>query len=339
MAKPKCPAARRSWFDTVFGTFIAMSCLTRKNRNVVVFKGESSQLPLWTYTQVDTENDPVTKEWCESAMPSKSQFSTPQPTDDQALLSPDARKKLQQEFWRNLPAAPQILQSLDLLPNTFFFMKDVESRLIWGNQALLFRYGLRESWEIAGRTDHAFFPKHVVDCFIRDDAEVIRTGRPIIGRVEIWIDAQHKFNWFVTSKFPLVDRKGKPAGLFGVIQNHAEMEQATNVTSPLSVVLDYIENHSGQAVRVEDLAQAIGLSSRQLLRKFRQEFGMSIKYLVIQARIRAASAALLKPDVSIATVANDFGFCDQSAFTRQFRKHTGLTPLAFVRKYGNIETA
>src|SRR4051812_25519011 len=100
-------------------------------------------------------------------MPAKSYFSTVQQVGNQASLSPDSRKKLQRDFWSSVPAAPQILQSLDLLPNTFFFMKDVESRLIWGNQALLFRYGLRESWEIAGRTDHAFFPKHVVDCFMR----------------------------------------------------------------------------------------------------------------------------------------------------------------------------
>ena len=51
-----------------------------------------------------------------------------------------------------------------------------------------------------------------------------------------------------------------------------------------------------------------------------------------RARIQAASDELVTSDKSVAQIAGEYGFCDQSAFTRQFRQHTGETPLAFRRR-------
>ena len=36
---------------------------------------------------------------------------------------------------------------------------------------------------------------------------------------------------------------------------------------------------------------------------------------------------------AFAEIAQQFGFCDQSAFTQAFRKHTGITPLKFRKRY------
>jgi AraC-like DNA-binding protein len=50
---------------------------------------------------------------------------------------------------------------------------------------------------------------------------------------------------------------------------------------------------------------------------------------VLRTRIQGASEALARPDLSILQITVDFGFCDQSAFTLQFRRHTGMTPKQF----------
>ena len=45
--------------------------------------------------------------------------------------------------------------------------------------------------------------------------------------------------------------------------------------------------------------------------------------------------ALAKTSASIIEIALNHGFCDQSAFTQQFRKRTGMTPKQFrVRNRG-----
>ena len=52
---------------------------------------------------------------------------------------------------------------------------------------------------------------------------------------------------------------------------------------------------------------------------------------VAGTRIQAASDDLLETDKPVAEIALEHGFYDQSAFTRQFRQHTGETPLVFRR--------
>ncbi len=54
---------------------------------------------------------------------------------------------------------------------------------------------------------------------------------------------------------------------------------------------------------------------------------------LIKTRIQAACDALREPGTQIADVAIDLGFCDQSAFTAQFRRHMGITPLKYQREF------
>jgi AraC-like DNA-binding protein len=60
-----------------------------------------------------------------------------------------------------------------------------------------------------------------------------------------------------------------------------------------------------------------------------------VQEFLVKTRIQAASETLLKSDLSIAQIANDYGFCDQSAFTQLFRKHMGMTPRRFRVQYAN----
>ena len=55
----------------------------------------------------------------------------------------------------------------------------------------------------------------------------------------------------------------------------------------------------------------------------------------LQNEKQAFEEEKLHSDQSIAQIALDFGFCDQSAFTQLFRKHMGLTPRQFRLRYAN----
>lgn len=50
---------------------------------------------------------------------------------------------------------------------------------------------------------------------------------------------------------------------------------------------------------------------------------------MLRLRIQSAAEALVKTAAGISEIAIDHGFCDQSAFTQQFRKRTGMTPRQF----------
>ncbi|MCP1708632.1 AraC-like DNA-binding protein [Kerstersia gyiorum] len=69
-------------------------------------------------------------------------------------------------------------------------------------------------------------------------------------------------------------------------------------------------------------------SSSQLERDFRNFFGMTM--LELQSRVRLSHALqLLRQNVTIASVAYQCGYNDQSAFTRRFRQILGQTPTQY----------
>jgi AraC-like DNA-binding protein len=62
-----------------------------------------------------------------------------------------------------------------------------------------------------------------------------------------------------------------------------------------------------------------------LERHVTQLYGVTPRQLLARARLEAA-LALLAGDASIAAIAHACGYTDHSAFARQFRRSTGLSP-------------
>jgi AraC-like DNA-binding protein len=64
---------------------------------------------------------------------------------------------------------------------------------------------------------------------------------------------------------------------------------------------------------------------------FRHHVGCSIGEYLRRRRIRRAERLLAEPAMSVAAIALETGFCDQSHFTRVFKRATGMTPGAYRR--------
>jgi transcriptional regulator GlxA family with amidase domain len=75
-----------------------------------------------------------------------------------------------------------------------------------------------------------------------------------------------------------------------------------------------------------DLAKACDLSVRQFTRAFRQSTGLAPHQWLVQRRLEKAKSLLKGTRLSLADVASDCGFADQSHFTRVFTNAVGATP-------------
>ncbi len=88
---------------------------------------------------------------------------------------------------------------------------------------------------------------------------------------------------------------------------------------------DFLEDHSTETVRSNDLETITGLNRYELARQFRRLLGTSPHRYLVMRRLEQAKR-LMSIGAGLAETAAEAGFSDQAHFTRHFRKAFGMTP-------------
>lgn len=91
-------------------------------------------------------------------------------------------------------------------------------------------------------------------------------------------------------------------------------------------VVDFIEDHLNEVVRLATLAALVSLSPYHFARAFKQSFGLPPHRYHLSRRIERAKALLAEPQRSVTEIALVLGFAETSAFSATFRKVTGASP-------------
>lgn len=104
------------------------------------------------------------------------------------------------------------------------------------------------------------------------------------------------------------------------------------------VELAAVAEHDRTVRRVEQLATIAGVGVRTLQRLFDRHVGVSPSFVIRRWRIiEAAESARAALDTNSdwsgwATVAAELGYADQAHLTRDFRRHIGTTPAAYLAR-------
>lgn len=258
--------------------------------------------------------------------PSKPEKGTPR------IMDEAARRALKEAFFARMGGRQQFHALFDHIPDVHFFAKDVDGRFIAASRGVLVRLGYKSEDEIIGRTDEDFHPPRTVREIREDDLRVMRTREPLIDRIEALFSRNHARDWYVTTKLPVLDTKGEVIGIMGFVRLSLNQPEKTGGMKRLEPIVEHIQQEHHRAVSPAELAKMAGVSVRQLHRLFCEVYGMSTEAFIIRTRVQAAGDSLLQTDKPISQIAEEHGFCDQSAFTRRFREHTGETPLKFRQR-------
>jgi AraC family transcriptional regulator len=87
-----------------------------------------------------------------------------------------------------------------------------------------------------------------------------------------------------------------------------------------------LHDHYQEQLHVSDIAAAVGVHPVHLARTFRARYGTGVAAYLRGLRLQQAAHRLADTDASIADIAGQAGFYDQSHFTRTFKRHYGSTP-------------
>ena len=228
------------------------------------------------------------------------------------------------------PVAPGILEQLfDQAPDVAFFIKDAAGRYLVVNQSLVERHGLRQKSQLLGRRPRDICPGDFGRIPSEQDEFVLRTGRPIVGRLELHWYAPHKPGWCLTTKIPMRDISGKVTGLIGISKDVRSAVAPQEIPAGVAAALRRLEQHYAEPLTPSALAKIAGLPAARFARVIKRIFGLTPIHLITKTRLAAASQLLRETARPVADIALECGFYDHSAFTRSFRSATGTTPTGF----------
>ncbi|WP_309133636.1 AraC family transcriptional regulator [Cellulomonas sp.] len=88
-----------------------------------------------------------------------------------------------------------------------------------------------------------------------------------------------------------------------------------------------------EVLRVAQLCERFAMSERTLQRLTRRRLGLTPKWLVQRRRLHEAAGRLRDGGATLAVLAAELGYADESHLSRDFRRVTGMTPGAFAARF------
>lgn len=102
---------------------------------------------------------------------------------------------------------------------------------------------------------------------------------------------------------------------------------------------EYIEQHFQEKITVDQLADMLALSRRNLERRFKKATANSIVEYMQRVKIEAAKMSLETSRENVNEVMYNVGYSDPKAFRTTFKRFTGLSPLQYRSKYNREAVA
>ncbi|NNJ86553.1 MAG: AraC family transcriptional regulator [Akkermansiaceae bacterium] len=240
-----------------------------------------------------------------------------------------ATDEIRETFFRRFNKPLLTEKLFDQVPDIAFFIKDHLGRYVAANNTLVKRSGVENKEALIGKTAQELFPGPLGAAFSEQDRQVLKTALRVHGRLELHLHPNGSEGWCITYKEPIFDDQQLIIGVSGISQDIRTQAQGGDSLTAIADVLKYIRENLDQPLRLPDLASMARLSIYQLDQRIRALYQLSAGQLITRARIEAACHRLSTSSRSIANIALECGYSDQSAFTRQFKQTTGLTPKAY----------
>ncbi len=104
---------------------------------------------------------------------------------------------------------------IDNIPDPIYVL-DRSGRKIIANKADVRNVGFVDESQVLGKTSAELYPGDAGRNKHADNNTVIKTGRPIIGKEEVFEDQYGGLKWYLTSKIPLNNLNGDITGMVGI---------------------------------------------------------------------------------------------------------------------------
>ena len=95
----------------------------------------------------------------------------------------------------------------------------------------------------------------------------------------------------------------------------------------------WLQSNMTKELRISVLADALAISDRTLIRRFKAALGQTPLAYLHDLRLEAARALLETGDLSVEAIGGQVGYNDTSSFSRLFRQRIGMSPGAYRNRF------
>jgi AraC-like DNA-binding protein len=110
-------------------------------------------------------------------------------------------------------------------------------------------------------------------------------------------------------------------------------DQAVPSRKLMQDVARYVHQHVGEALQIEDVAKAVGLSESHLRARFRVLAGIGLGAYIRRLRLHRARTLMLASELRLKEIAERCGYESIYAFSRTFRQEMGMSPSEYRKGY------
>ncbi len=182
---------------------------------------------------------------------------------------------------------------MDNSPDQIYF-KDAQSRFIRCSRVIGERFGLNPE-QVVGKWDFDFFSEEHARPAYEDEQEIIRTGQPLIGKIEkeVWKDGRE--TWVLTSKMPLRNKANEIIGTLGISRDitaikaaEARLEDAHRQLLESSRLAGMAEVATSVLHNVGNVLNSVNISSSLVAEKVRHSKAANLAKVVALMQEHAA---------------------------------------------------
>lgn len=119
-------------------------------------------------------------------------------------------------------------------------------------------------------------------------------------------------------------------------EKHTESKPKSRITENVKEAMTYIQSHLNEAITLDSLSAAIGISKYHLAREFKKITHLTIISYINLLRCEYSKRLLKTTDYKISKICDLCGFDNFSYYSRTFRKHYGMLPSEY-RKSQNFK--
>jgi len=179
------------------------------------------------------------------------------------------------------------------IPDAIYF-KDAKSRFTRTNKAHAQMIGVADSKAAIGKTDFDFYAEEFAREAYADEQEIVKTGKPLVNKIEKIRRSNGFFQWVSASKVPITDEIGRVIGIVGISRDVTERKRMEEELRSYSEHLEELVEEKTRKLREAERLATIGETAAMVGHDLRNPLQVIVNTLYLMRKMYENIPLLIK---------------------------------------------